>query len=91
MGLGPILERHNAFQWDLAADAAAAADACRLVCAYPYTIAPQQFMLITVEEEHTIQTEFVCLFVCFLPSHRITHVFDLDVKTVEILTDLNLR
>ena len=39
MGLGPILERHNAFQWDLATDAAVAAAtataACRSVCAYP--------------------------------------------------------
>ena len=35
MGLGPTLERHNAFQWDLAAWRAAWHSASRSVCLYP--------------------------------------------------------
>ena len=37
MGLGPILEHHNAFQWDLVAAAATDAAALRSVCLYPYS------------------------------------------------------
>ena len=37
MGLGLILEHHNAFQWDLAAAPDADAAAWRSVCLYPYS------------------------------------------------------
>ena len=36
MGLGSILECHDAFQWDLATVAAADTAAWRLMCLYPY-------------------------------------------------------